>query len=411
MSQHRLISLCFLPALFLGCCLLIHPSRAETLPVVAPESLGFRVERLDRISTLVEQAIAESKMPGCVICFGRQGKIAYLEAFGHKQLQPEPVEMTTDTVFDMASITKPVATGTSIMKLIEQGQLRLGSKVVDYFPEFASNGKDLITVQDLLIHQSGLIPDNPLKDYLDGPDLAWQRICDLSLVAPVGTTFKYSDVNFIVLAKLVERISGMSIHEYSQKHLFQPLGMKETGYVPQEPLKARAAPTEQREGAWIQGEVHDPRAYELGGIAGHAGLFSTAQDLALYASMMLGQGSLKFGDRAPIEILAPNTVALMTRGYPVSSGQRALSWDRRTGFSSNRGDLLSDLAFGHGGFTGTVMWIDPGQDLFFIFLSNRVHPSGKGLVNPLAGQIANVIAGSLPPSPDDVEKDAVNLFR
>jgi uncharacterized protein YbbC (DUF1343 family) len=372
-----------------------NPVIAEKLPICSPESLGFRADRFHRISHLVEQAIAEGKMPGCVICFGREGKIAYLEAFGHKSIRPEPVEMTVDTIFDMASITKPVATGTSIMKLVEEGRLRLGSKVIDFFPEFASNGKDSITVQDLLIHQSGLIPDNPLKDYLDGPELAWQRICDLTLVAPVGSAFKYSDVNFIVLAKLVERITGMNIHQYSQRDLFQPLGMTETGYLPGELLRARTAPTEQRNGNWIQGEVHDPRAYELGGIAGHAGLFSTAEDLALYASMMLGQGTLQRGNQPPVKVLSPQTVSLMTRGYQVSSGQRGLSWDRRTGYSSNRGDLLSDLAFGHGGFTGTVLWIDPGQDLFFIFLSNRLHPDGKGLVNPLAGQIANVVASSL----------------
>lgn len=366
---------------------------AQGLPVVPPQQAGFAAEQLGRVAQLAEQGIAERKMPGCVICFGRQGRIAYLEAFGNKQLQPKAEAMTVDTLFDLASLTKPIATGTSIMHLYEQGQLCLGAKVADFFPAFGVHGKDAITIEHLLIHQSGLIPDNPLKDYLDGTQLAWQRICDLKLVAPVGTTFKYSDVNFIVLAELVKQISGDDIHRYSQQNLFQPLGMLETGFVPDAALRARAAPTQQRDGQWIRGQVHDPRAFALQGIAGHAGLFSTATDLALYASMMLGQGTLPREGEPAIQVLTPQTLATMTRSYRVSSGQRGLSWDRRTGYSSNRGDCLSDSAYGHGGFTGTVLWIDPEQDLFFIFLSNRVHPDGKGSVNHLAGQIVNVIAG------------------
>lgn len=370
---------------------------AQSLPLTSPEELGFNASRLERVEQLALQGIQEGKMPGCVICFGRQGKIAYLRAFGNKQTQPEPIAMTVDTIFDMASITKPVATATSVMKLVEEGRLRLGSKVIDFLPEFGINGKEVITVQDLLIHQSGLIPDNPLADYLEGPEVAWKKICDLDLVAPVGTTFKYSDVNFIVLAKIIEKVSGQDVHQFSQQQLFQPLGMTETGYAPAETLRSRIAPTEQRDGKWIQGEVHDPRAFELGGVAGHAGLFSTAEDLARYATMMLGKGTFRTEGEPAAEVLSERTVSTMTRGYAVSSGQRGLGWDRRTGYSSNRGDLLSEMAYGHGGFTGTVLWIDPALDLFYIFLSNRLHPDGKGLVNPLAGQIANAIVGAMRP--------------
>jgi len=313
--------------------------------------------------------------------------------------------MTTDTVFDMASITKPVATATSIMKLVEDGRLRLTDKVTNHFPEFAKHGKDAITIQDLLVHQSGLIPDNALSDYLDGPELAWERICDLKLIAPVGQQFKYSDVNFIVLAKLVEKISNQNIHEYSQENIFVPLGMNETGYTPREELKQRAAPTEKRDGVWMRGEVHDPRAFELSGIAGHAGLFSTAGDMAVYAQMMLDLGSRGRGDEHAV-ILSPQTVRTMTAAYQVSNGSRGLGWDHQSAYSSNRGDLLSTSAYGHGGFTGTVLWIDPQLDLFFIFLSNRVHPNGDGNVNGLAGKILNVVASSIvddaPPSPTDV---------
>lgn len=381
-----------------------HANCAEPLAIVSPGEVGIDSNALEGIDTIIAEGIEQAKMPGCVVCFGRQGKIAYLKAFGKKQIRDEQVAMTVDTVFDMASITKPVATATSVMKLVEQGKIRLGAKITEFFPEFAPNGKDEITVKDLLIHQSGLIPDNALRDYLDGPELAWKRICELGLVAPVGTTFKYSDVNFIVLAEIVKKVSGKSVHAYSQENVFVPLGMKETGYLPGEQLRLRAAPTEKRNEQWMRGEVHDPRAYALGGIAGHAGLFSTAEDLAIYAQMMLGGGTLATSDSSE-QILSPRTVRTMTGAYPVSSGQRGLGWDKRTGYSSNRGDLLSDSAFGHGGFTGTVLWIDPELDLFFVFLSNRVHPDGSGSVNHLAGRIVNVVAGAIK---NDHADNAVN---
>jgi len=269
--------------------------------------------------------------------------------------------------------------------------LRRNDTVVSFFPSFAVNDKQKITVQDLLLHTSGLIPDNAMSDYADGPEIAWQRICELKLSAPIGSAFKYSDVNFIVLGKIVEKVSGQSLDAYTRDAIFNPLGMKETGFNPDPELRARAAPTEKREGEWIQGYVHDPRAHALGGIAGHAGLFSTARDMAIYARMMLHQGHLP---NAPTPTLATPTVRSMTAAYRVPSGFRGLGWDKQTGFSTNRGDLLSHSAFGHGGFTGTVLWIDPELDLYFIFLSNRVHPSGDGSVNTLAGRIANLVAAT-----------------
>lgn len=370
----------------------ISSALGQGLPRATPESVGMDAQRLAGIGQLVHQGIEDGKMPGCVVCVGRQGRIVYLEAFGQRKLDEEP--MTVDTVFDMASITKPVATATSIMKLVENGQLRLDEKVVTLFPEFAPNGKDAISIKDMLIHQSGLIPDNALADYEQGPEVAWQRICDLNLVAPVGSTFKYSDVNFIVLAEVVKKISGKTVHEFSQAEIYQPLGMTESGYLPAQDLRGRAATTEKRNGQWMKGEVHDPRAFELGGVAGHAGLFSTARDLAIYAQMMLGDGLYQDGAQA-VRILSPQTVATMTQAYQVSSGSRGLGWDKQSPYSSNRGDLLSPAAFGHGGFTGTVLWVDPGLDLFFIFLSNRVHPEGKGSVNHLAGQILNLVVSAI----------------
>jgi uncharacterized protein YbbC (DUF1343 family)/CubicO group peptidase (beta-lactamase class C family) len=358
---------------------------------------GIPKERISRfeqqISMMIQKGIAEGKMPGCVVGVGNRDGLFYQKAFGNKSLDPA-TPMTLDTVFDMASITKPVATATSIMQLVERGELRLKDKVSAYFPDFAANDKDAITVENLLLHTSGLIPDNPLADYLEGPEVAWQKILALSLSAPIGAAFKYSDVNFIVLGKLVEKISGKSLDVYARENIFGPLAMDDSGYLPIESLTARCAPTEKREGSWIQGQVHDPRAYHLGGVAGHAGLFSTLQDLSLYSKYMLqtinGRSSKSTQANIP-DILSPRTIEWMTHGYLVPSGVRGLGWDKRSGFSINRGDLFSDRAFGHGGFTGTVLWIDPGTDLFFIFLSNRVHPDGKGLVNPLAGKIANQV--------------------
>ena len=366
----------------------------------APAVLAIDARQLSesatkRIEELVTDAIAEKRMPGCVIGVGDSKGLFFLQAYGNKRLEPAPEAMTVDTVFDMASITKPVATGSSIMKLIEQGKLRPQDKVVDFFPDFGVKEKDAITVLDLLVHRSGLIPDNALADYKNGPDVAWQKICDLPLTAPVGTAFKYSDVNFIVLGKIVEKLSGNDLNQFVRSEVFEPCGMQESGFLPPDHLKQRAAPTEKRNEAWIQGEVHDPRAFELGGIAGHAGLFSTAEDIGKYAKMVLNDGRATRNDGSTEQVFAPSTLRLMGRGVSVPGGVRGLSWDKQTGFSTNKGNLLSSDAIGHGGFTGTVLWIDPAQDLFFVFLSNRVHPDGKGLVNPLSGKLLNVVASDL----------------
>jgi CubicO group peptidase (beta-lactamase class C family) len=369
------------------------------LPLATPESVNMRSDRLNEIDRIVQSGLDRNNMPGAVVLIARRGQIVFLRAYGQRRLRPAPEEMTIDTVFDMASITKPVATATSIMKLVETGKLDLQDPVAKYIPEFAANGKGHITILQLLTHQGGLIPDNSLKDYQDGPDQAFERIYALKTYVEPGSKFVYTDVGFIVLADLVQRVSGMNVHEFSQKHIYRPLGMTETGFLPPDELKRRCATTEQRslDGAgdsqerhWMRGEVHDPRAYELGGIAGHAGLFSTASDLAVFGQMLISNGQY-----SNVRILKQKTVQQMTRGYTVSSGIRGLGWDKRTGYSSNRGDLLSDAAFGHGGFTGTVLWMDPENELIFIFLSNRVHPDGKGSVNALAGRIATVAAAAI----------------
>ena len=363
---------------------------ADSLPVCAPGEAGFDAAHLARVDGLVAEQIEKERLPGCVVMIGRRGKIAFAKAYGLRRLQPSPEKMTLDTVFDMASLTKPMATATSIMLLVERGQVRLRDPVVEYLPEFAPNGKDEITIEDLLTHQGGLVPDNALGDYQHGVEEAWRRIWGLELRNPVGEKFVYTDVGFLVLAKVVERVTGQNVAEFATENVYRPLGMEETGYLPNEALRARAATTEQRDGEWLRGVVHDPRAALLNGVAGHAGLFSTASDLALYANMMLSRG--KVGDT---QIFSPLTIAEMTRSRDVAGHLRGLGWDKRSKYSSNRGELCSPRAFGHGGFTGTAMWIDPELDLFVIFLSNRVHPDGKGSVNRLAGQIGTVAAAAM----------------
>ncbi len=363
---------------------------ADSLPVCAPGEAGLDAGHLARIDGLVAEQIAKKRLPGCVVMIGRRGKIAFAKAYGHRRLEPSPEKMTLDTVFDMASLTKPMATATSIMLLVERGQVRLRNPVVEYLPEFAPHGKDEITIEHLLTHQGGLVPDNALADYQHGVEEAWQRIWGLKLRYPVGEKFVYTDVGFLVLAKVVERVTGQNVAEFAAENVYRPLGMDETGYLPGEALRARAATTEQRDGEWLRGVVHDPRAALLNGIAGHAGLFSTANDMALYANMMLSRGTV-----GNTQIFSPHTIAEMTRARDVAGHKRGLGWDMRSKYSSNRGELCSLRAFGHGGFTGTAMWIDPELDLFVIFLSNRVHPNGKGSVNPLAGRIGTVAAAAL----------------
>ncbi len=352
---------------------------------------GGELTYAGNVANLVENSIREGDLPGAVVVIADSKQVIFAQAYGDKRLEPTEAAMTLDTLFDLASLTKPISTATSVMKLVESGAVDLDERVSHYLPEFESNGKDQITVRDLLLHVGGLIPDNHLRDYNEGPELAWQRICDLKLIAPIGEKFAYTDVGFIVLGKLVERVSGKPLDVFAKEQIFVPAGMRETGYKPGPKLRDRAAPTEQRDGKWMVGEVHDPRAYRLDGVAGHAGLFSTPSDLVRY-----GQAMLASVHSTPKAMFTSETFATMTKPHKVPRGTRALGWDHRSPYSRNRGESLSDHAFGHGGFTGTVMWIDPGKDLIFVFLSNRLHPDGKGSVNTLAGKIITLVGDQVP---------------
>jgi uncharacterized protein YbbC (DUF1343 family)/CubicO group peptidase (beta-lactamase class C family) len=386
----------------------------KTLPTTAPSAVGMSPTHLTHLDEIIQAEIEKKQLPGAVVVVGRQGRIVWRRAYGNRAIEPQPEPMAVDTVFDLASLTKVVATATSAMILVERGLFRLGDPVAHYIPEFAEMGKKNITVEQLLIHRSGLIADNEIKDYEQGPEKAMEHIWKLAPLAEAGSKFIYSDVNYIVLAELVKRVSHKTIDEFAAENIFQPLGMKDTGFKPAESLKPRIAPTEKRAAAakvesagqqasgeerWMRGEVHDPRAYLLGGVAGHAGLFSTADDLAIYCQMILNRGEFQ-GQR----ILSPMGIARMTEprasgGNAVDGIARGIGWDIFTGFSANRGDLFPIGSFGHTGFTGTSIWIDPSSETFVVFLSNRVHPKldpkKPADVSSLRGRVASVVAASI----------------
>jgi CubicO group peptidase (beta-lactamase class C family) len=357
---------------------------------VSPHTVGLDAAILNHIDAAVLQAIREQKTPGAVVLILRHGKVAYRRAFGQRSLQP-PTPMTVDTVFDLASLTKPVATAASILKLVEQEKLRLTDPVAKYRPSFGKHGKERITLEQLLLHTSGLIADNPLTDYQGSREQMLARIDNLKLTAPPGTKFIYSDVGYILLGELVRQVSGLPLDQFAEQHFFQPLGMRATAFHLSEDLCRRTAPTEpDAQGKFHPGQVHDPRARCLGGVAGHAGLFSTVDDLARFAQMLHNGGEWD-GQR----ILAPATVRLMTQPRPVPGGLRTYGWDVETRYSSPRGQGFAvGTSFGHSGFTGTSLWLDPDSGMTVIFLSNRVHPDGKGNVNTLRATVATLAAAA-----------------
>ena len=372
--------------------------------VVQPGSVSAELDRarLARIDALVEAAIQDGRLPGAVVVVGHAGELVYEQAFGARSMVGSAEVMTPDTIFDLASLTKVVATTTSVMILVEERRLRLRDRVVTHLPEFASHGKDRITVEHLLTHTSGLRPDLPLDEVFEGAGTAIARAADEVPEAGPGERFVYSDINFFVLGEIVRRVTGQTLDRFARDRIFEPLGMTDTGFNPPSSLIPRIAPTEPCAPlAWpcggdgavmLRGRVHDPTARRMGGVAGHAGLFSTAGDLARFCRMLLGGGAL--GD---VRILAPLTVARMTRvSTPLHlADRRGLGWDLDSRFSSNRGDLFGFGSFGHTGFTGTSLWLDPASDTFVVFLSSRLHPSGVGDVTALRGRVATVVASAV----------------
>ena len=374
--------------------------RAERASPRARHQRPLRIPDSASLREPIEKAIADAKLPGCVVVVGRRDTVLFTKAYGSRSVEPERTPMTDDTLFDLASLTKPIATATSVMILVERGLVSLDAPASKYVPELAALPP--FTIRQLLLHESGLVADTRTDDYDHGPAEAMRRIAAHKMAAQPGERFLYSDAGYIILGEVVRRVSGADLAAFSAREIFGPLGMKETGFQPPADLKRRAAPTEQRDGSWMVGDVHDnPRAWALGGIGGHAGLFSTAADLARFARAMLGRGELD-GHR----IFSPETAALLFTKPTASLGGRTLGWDADSSYAKNRAPTFSPRAFGHGGFTGTALWIDPDKDLFVLFLSNRVHPDGKGQVNPLIAEVGALAVDEVTTAPGlDVLRD------
>ncbi len=379
-----------------------YPSPAKMAePVVAPEELGMDSAALARIDALIENNIAEGNGTGTVVCIGRGNKIAFLKAYGDRQVEPSVEKCTTDTVFDLASLSKVTSTAIATALLVEQGKIEYDDRITRFIPEFGQNGKENVTVRDCLTHVSGLTPDNSIKDYIGfDRDQILANICELGLRTAPGEAFAYSDVGFITMGYVIEKVTGMSQDEFVRQNIYLPLGMVDTGYNPNDEQKARAAACEKRtpeDEDWIKGEVHDPRAYEMKGVAGHAGNFSTGPDLAILSSMIINHGTYVPANdpEHPVQILNPYTCEQMIEAVTIPRGIRSRGWDKRSPYSGNRGVLMSPSAIGHSGFTGTSIWIDTDLDLFVICLGNRLHPDGKGDYVGLCGKVGQVALDSI----------------
>jgi uncharacterized protein YbbC (DUF1343 family)/CubicO group peptidase (beta-lactamase class C family) len=394
---------CVLSCVALFALLSGHPSaQSQQTAHAAPPHRGVDSSRFDLIRPLVEQAIAEKKTPGAVVLIGRGDETLYEAAFGNRALEPSVEPMTPDTIFDMASLTKILATTTSVMMLVENGKIRLNDRVASFIPGFERYGKGNITIRDLMTHTSGLRPDLDLGDAWTGSDTAIQLAIDEVPTAAPGERFVYSDINYILLGEIVGRVSGKPLNEFARERIFVPLGMTDTMFLPPASLRPRIAPTQKcTPYGWpcdgpdmqmLRGVVHDPTARRMMGVAGHAGLFSTAADTAIFCRMILGGGSYH-----GVRILSPLSVAKMTTPATAAgqSNVRGLGWDIDSSFSSNRGELLPIGSFGHTGFTGTSIWIDPMTREFVVFMSNRVHPDGKGDVTPLRARVATIAASAI----------------
>jgi CubicO group peptidase (beta-lactamase class C family) len=398
------------------------PLSPVALPQVVPEEVGLSSAVLERINAECEKGIGEELVPGCVVCVGRHGKIAWLGAYGNRWLDSKERKarpMTTDTVFDLASITKPVAVATSIMILADQGKLNVDDKVAQYLDEYKTPEKETITIRQLLTHTSGLgglhiVRDDQLPNKTSGqsagpsgarlappaelPTAPRDEVVRLLAARPVakpGEVYFYSGANMDTLAILLERVSGRDVASFARENIFQPLGMLETDYQPGVELRRRAAPT--RLDGRDTGRVRDPYTIAKGGVSGGAGLFSTASDLAVFATMMLNRGRLPEHTGHTTLILTPETVALTTMRGTGAASERALGW----GMGPSYVEKMSAVSYYHSGYDGTLIQMDPARDLFVIFLSNRMHGK-KGAakasripVYQLAGRVGNIAVDAI----------------
>ncbi|XOV73231.1 MAG: exo-beta-N-acetylmuramidase NamZ domain-containing protein [Verrucomicrobiota bacterium] len=386
------------------------PSSSTSAPapvsdvVLANSSQTFLPGHLTRLDQAVEQAMKEGKLPGGVLWF-QHGDAVYRKTYGSRSVDPQREAMTEDTIFDAASLTKVIATTPAIMKLVESGKVEVDAPVVRYIPAFGAHDKDQVTVRHLMTHTSGLRPGLSLKEPWEGIEEAVRRACDESLQTTPGTKFRYSDINFILLGEIVSRVSGQPLEAYAAEQIFEPLGMQHTRFLPATDWISRIAPTTKLGDAYIRGVVHDPTSRRMGGVAGHAGLFTCTRDLARFARMMLGKGAVD-----DVRVFRPETVDLMThvQSPAEADAQRGLGWDIASPYSSPRGHHFPIGSYGHTGWTGTSIWIVPQTDTFLIFLSNRNHPTEDGTVVALRRTLATIAAEAIPGYVDDPAAPALN---
>jgi CubicO group peptidase (beta-lactamase class C family) len=377
----------------------------RTLPSTSADDVGMSSERLERVDAVINEAIGRKELPGAVLLVARKGKTVHRKAYGESQWVPEHKPMAVDAIFDLASVTKPVATATSIMILAEQGKISLWDRVKMHVPEFVpyaddwGNKGDDARIWHLLTHTSGLPPytDAELarKSLGGGPTVTPEAlvgyIAKLRKTDPPGAAFHYSCLGYITMADIVRRLTGKTIAEFAEENIFRPLGMSHTLFRAADRFAGKCVPTQVIDGKPLIGVVHDPLARLQGGISGNAGLFSTADDLAVFAQMILNKGEWK-GER----ILSPLAIERMTSLYPrAPAAGRGLGWDLSSAYASNGGDLFGPRSFGHTGYTGTSIWIDPETETVVILLTNSVHPDDKGQAVPLRSRVANVVAASI----------------
>ena len=353
------------------------------------------------LDTTINQAIEDGITPGAVAWIESRGQLLHLASYGAKSVAPRREPMDVDTIFDCASLTKVMVTAPAIMMLAEEGKVRLNDRIQVYLPDFQDRTR--ITVLQLLTHFSGLRPTLPLEStwrgYRAGVDLALQ---ERPTIAP-DTKFVYSDVNYILLAEIVRRTSGTTLDKFAEERIFEPLGMHDTSFRPEAELRSRIAPTVRlADGSFLRGIVHDPTTRRMAGVSGQAGVFSTAKDVATFARMMLNGGELD-GTR----ILSPLSVLRMrTSQSPDGTVARGIGWDIDTPYSSPRGDLFSTASFGHTGYTGPSLWIDPVSHSFVVLMTNRVHPTVNTSVVRLRSLVATIVAANLNASGTDPSVEA-----
>lgn len=355
---------------------------------VMPDVAGAATPRLAAIDRVVEDEIRAGHVPGAVVLVGDRDGVLYRRAFGARTLQPARQPMTADTIFDLASLTKVLATTTAVMQLVEAGRITLDEPLARYWPAFGQGGKAGITVRQLLTHSSGLRPDLDLSRAWSGAAAALALVeQERPLTAP-GTRVVYSDINFIALGELVRRVSGEPLDVYAARHIFGPLGMGDTGFAPPPAARSRIAPTDVQQGALRWGAVQDPTAYRMQGVAGHAGLFGTADDLSRFAQMLLGGGALH-GQR----ILSAASVLRMTLAQRLPGGvQRGLGWDIASPYAGGQDVAFGPQSFGHTGYSGTSLWIDPKRGWYLIILTSRLHPDDRGDARPLRRRLSALVA-------------------